>query len=114
MFRLFSRRLVMARGGTALVTTPVEIFSPADGGCTAFKVHCITGSATYVEVQVERMHTKGGADAWVPVRQGYEDVFRMNHADSGGITRVTVRGFGEGETEIDYGVVADTDRNDER
>jgi len=91
--------------------TPVHIFEPADGGCTSFQVHCLDGATSWVEVRVEGLH---GPGEWFAVRQNRDVIFRVNHGQSGGISSVYARGGGGNETDIDWGPVADTDRNDER
>ena len=101
----------MARAGynRTITTAPVVIFAPGDGGCTSFMVHCVDGSASAVLVQVQRLH----GTSWIPVRPGRDMVFRLNHKSTGGITKVTVKAH-HATAQIDYGVVADTDRADER
>jgi len=102
----------MSRTGIGVVigAEPVEIFAPEDGGCTAFQIHCHDTSATWVEVQIKGLH---GTEDWAAVRQGRDLVFRLRHGSSGGIHSVMAQGGG-GEATIDYAVVADTDRHDER
>jgi hypothetical protein len=99
----------MSRAGTDTISGETVIFAPEDGGCTAFRVHCQDNSLVPVEINVERLH---GND-WGIVRPGRDVVYRMGHAASGGITKVTARGVG-GDADIDWEVVADTSRNDER
>jgi len=101
----------MAKAAIGLeVNAAVELYSPSDGGCTAFLVHCVDTSATWIEVRVEGLH---GSD-WAAVRQGRDIVFRLNNKDAGGIYRVRARGHGGGTATIDYMVVANTDRGDNR
>jgi len=102
----------MAQTGIGVVvTTQTEIFSPADGGCTAFHVHCLTGSTSWVEIRVIGLHKP---NEWFAIRQGRDAIFRLNHGQSGGVYKVLARGGDGNATEIDWGPVASTDRNDER
>jgi len=101
----------MARAGlNHLVTTKSQvIFNHSDGGCTSFMIHCLDGSSSPVLVNIHRMHGSN----WIPVRPGRDIVFRMNHSATGGITKVRVKTRTD-TARIDYGVVAITDRSDER
>ena len=103
----------MAKTGIAINIpdgTPVEIFTHEDGGCTSFQVQCLESSAAWVEIRIPNLH----GDSWFPVRQNRDVIFRVNHGQAGGITQVFARGGDGGSADIDWGPVANTDRNDER
>jgi len=102
----------MARTGIGVsVSSRQAILVPSDGSCTSFFVHCLDASTAWAEIQVKDLHA---TDEWIPVRPGRDIVFRLRHGPSGGISKVWARGGNGGTAMIDWGPVADTDRNDER
>lgn len=87
--------------GSATLSANDTIIFQDTRGCTAFYVHCLSGSTQRALVHVPGLHDAGD---YLPIEKGLEAVFRLNHM---GIKKVIAKGDG-GAASINFGVLSNT------
>lgn len=98
--------MASAANNQTITTTAVRVFTAEDDGgpCTTFRVHCRTGSAAPVLVNVPTLHKAGEL---IAVNASETQDFTLGPM---GITEVNLQGSG-GSATVDFGVADKTPNN---